>query len=143
MRKALVRRGTIAVAAVATILAFLWVFGYARNQAQDQAGCNPPDLRTVNWSTDFCNSIVDFDEILVGNPTKDGIPSLTDPNMEPVAQAAAWLSDRSPVIAVEIDGDARAYDLAIPDRPAAALDPQLAHTAVARVPDARAVGVWQ
>ncbi|MDE2857733.1 MAG: DUF3179 domain-containing protein [Chloroflexota bacterium] len=113
MRKALVRHGTIAVAAVATILAFLWVFGYARNQAQDQAGCNPPHLRTVNWSTDFCNSIVDFDEILVGNPTKDGIPSLTDPNMEPVAEAAAWLSDRSPVIAVEIDGEARAYPQAI------------------------------
>ncbi|MCY4021397.1 MAG: DUF3179 domain-containing protein [Chloroflexi bacterium] len=113
MRKALIRRGLITVAAAATVLAFVWVFGFARNLAQDQEGCNPRHLRTVNWSTDFCNSIVDFEEILVGNPTKDGIPSLTDPDMETVSQAAAWLSDRSPVIAVEIDGDARAYPQAI------------------------------
>ncbi len=113
MRKALIQRGLITVAAVATILAFVWVFSFARNLAQDQEGCNPRHLRTVNWSTDFCNSIVDFEEILVGNPTKDGIPSLTDPDMEPVSQAASWLSDRSPVIAVEINGEARAYPQAI------------------------------
>lgn len=113
MRKALVQRGLITVAAVATILAFVWVFGFARNQAQDQESCSPGHLRTINWSTDFCNSIVDFAEILLGNPTKDGIPSLTDPDMETVSQAAAWLSDRSPVIAVEIDGEARAYPQAI------------------------------
>ncbi|MCY4536635.1 MAG: DUF3179 domain-containing protein [Chloroflexi bacterium] len=113
MRKALMRRGLITVAALATILALVWVFGFARNMAQDQEGCNPSHLRTVNWSTDFCNSIVDVEEILVGNPTKDAIPSLTDPSMEPVSQAAAWLSDRSPVIAVEIDGEARAYPQAI------------------------------
>lgn len=113
MRKAQIRRGLIAVAALTASLAFVWVFGLARNLAQDQEGCTPGHLRTVNWSTDFCNSVVDFAEILVGNPTKDGIPSLTDPNMEPVSQAAAWLSDRSPVIAVEIDGEARAYPQAI------------------------------
>lgn len=113
MRKALIRRGLLSVAAVATILALVWVFGFARNLAQDQESCNPRQLRTVNWTTDFCNSIVDFEEILVGNPTKDGIPSLTDPDLEPVSQAAAWLSDRSPVIAVEIDGEARAYPQAI------------------------------
>lgn len=113
MRKALVQRGLITVAAVATILALIWVFGFIPNLAQDQEGCSPRHLRTVNWSTDFCNSIVDFEEILVGNPTKDGIPSLTDPDMETVSQAAVWLSDRSPVIAVEIDGEARAYPQAI------------------------------
>ncbi len=113
MRKALVQRGLITVAPVATILALIWVFGFIPNLAQDRESCSPRHLRTVNWSTDFCNSIVDFEEILVGNPTKDGIPSLTDPSMEPVSQAAVWLSDRSPVIAVEIDGEARAYPQAI------------------------------
>ena len=113
MHKALSRRGMMTVAAVTTLLLFVWIFGFSPNQAQDQENCNPGHLRTANWSTDFCNSIVDFAEILVGNPTKDGIPSLTNPNMEPVSEAASWLSDRSPVIAVEIEGEARAYPQAI------------------------------
>ena len=112
MRKGLDQRGML-TATAAAILVLAALFAYSPNLAQDQASCNPSHLRTVNWSTDFCNSIVDFAEILVGNPSKDGIPALTDPNMEPVSQAAAWLRDRSPVIAVEIAGAARAYPLAI------------------------------
>ena len=81
--------------------------------ATGESECQPSNLRTVNWSTDFCQSIVNFDEILVGNPVKNGIPSVTDPAMESVEAAAAWLSERSPVIAVEIDDEARAYPLAI------------------------------
>ena len=85
----------------------------AQNPARGQDSCNPVNLSTANWSTDFCNSEVDFSEILVGNPTKNGIPSVTDPAMESVEEAANWLSDRSPVIALEIEGEARAYPLAI------------------------------
>lgn len=83
--------------------------------ADAQAGenCAPRNLRTSNWRTDFCNHIVDFKEILVGNPTKDGIPAVTDPRMETVEEAQTWLVDRSPVIALEIEGEARAYPLAI------------------------------
>ena len=75
--------------------------------------CAPSNLRTGNWSTDFCKANVDFSEILVGNPVKDGIPAVTDPRMESIEDARAWLVDRSPVIALEIDGDARAYPLAV------------------------------
>ena len=75
--------------------------------------CAPSNLSVRNWSTDFCNANVDFHEILVGNPVKDGIPAVTDPRMESIADARAWLVDRSPVIALEIDGDARAYPLAV------------------------------
>ena len=81
--------------------------------AQADETCEPASLRTANWSTDFCQSIVDFSEILVGNPTKDGIPSVTYPLMETVEEAGGWLAARSPVIAVEIDQEARAYPLAI------------------------------
>lgn len=110
MRKALIPRGMLSRAALAAIIACLCALGFARSMAQ---GCQPAHLRVLNWTTDFCNSIVDFDEILVGNPTKDGIPALLNPKLEPVEEAAAWLSDRSPVIAVEIDGEARAYPQAI------------------------------
>ncbi|MCY3798236.1 MAG: DUF3179 domain-containing protein [Chloroflexi bacterium] len=85
----------------------------AQRPARGQDSCNPANLSTANWSTDFCNSQVDFSEILVGNPTKNGIPSVSDPAMESVEEAANWLSVRSPVIALEIDGEARAYPLAI------------------------------
>ena len=85
----------------------------AQAPARGQDSCHPANLRTGNWTTDFCNSQVDFSEILVGNPTKNGIPSVTDPAMESVDAAASWLSDRSPVIALEIEGEARAYPLAI------------------------------
>ena len=78
-----------------------------------QDDCRPVNLNTTNWTTDFCQSIVDFSEILVGHPVKGGIPSVTNPAMETVTEALAWLSDRSPVIALEIEDEARAYPLAI------------------------------
>ena len=78
-----------------------------------QESCRPGNLNTANWNTDFCNSRVDFGEILVGNPTKNGIPSVTNPTMESVGSAREWLADRSPVIALEIEDQARAYPLAI------------------------------
>lgn len=95
------------------LIAGAWLLGAAFNASADDGDCSPSNLRTVNWTTDFCQSIVDFEEILVGNPVKDGIPSVTDPAMESIASAAEWLNQRSPVIAVEIAGEARAYPLAI------------------------------
>lgn len=81
--------------------------------ARAQDNCRPANLNTANWTTDFCLSVVDFSEILVGHPVKGGIPSVTGPAMETVTEASAWLSVRSPVIAVEVEGEARAYPLAI------------------------------
>ena len=95
------------------LMVALLAFGGALKPARAQESCRPANLNTANWSTNFCNSLVDFSEILVGNPTKDGIPSVSDPAMESVEAASAWLSDRSPVIALEIEGEARAYPLAI------------------------------
>ena len=89
------------------------MFGATLALAADDADCSPSNLTTVNWSTDFCQSNVNIDEILVGNPVKDGIPSVNNPNIESVEEAAAWLNTRSPVIAVEIEDEARAYPLAI------------------------------
>ena len=79
--------------------------------AQDD--CRPGNLNVNNWSTDFCSGQVDFLDFLSGGPPKDGIPAITDPRMESIEEAAAWLSDRSPVIAVEIEGEARAYPQAV------------------------------
>ena len=82
-------------------------------QAQADSNCAPRHLHTAMWATDFCQADVDFDEIIVGHPRKDGIPALMLPRMESIAEAGEWLADRSPVIALEIDGEARAYPLAV------------------------------
>ncbi|MGB1289069.1 MAG: DUF3179 domain-containing protein, partial [Aggregatilineales bacterium] len=72
--------------------------------------CAPNRLRPGFENTDFCNNNIEsWDEIISGGPPKDGIPAVNDPDMESVEEASGWLVDRSPVIAVEIDGEARAY----------------------------------
>ena len=101
------------LAGIVTLLAGFLALNAAQMPAQSQDSCQPANLNTANWTTNFCNSMVDFAEILVGHPVKDGIPSVTEPAMETIEEAALWLSDRSPVIALEMDGEARAYPLAI------------------------------
>lgn len=83
--------------------------------AQDAAtpsACKPSWVSYV-WQTDFCKASVDLDEIRSGGPGKDGIPALTNPVMQTIAEASEWLVEQSPVIAVEIDGEARAYPQSI------------------------------
>jgi hypothetical protein len=89
--------------------------------AHAQSSCKDPfegesQLRfsTAYWSkTDFCKHSVPFREILSGGVAPDGIPPIDQPQFETVKAAATWLQPQSPVIAVDINGDARAYPLAI------------------------------
>ena len=74
--------------------------------------CTPDVLSDIWPETNFCNMNVDLSEIIpVVRP--DAIPALTNPQMETVEEAQEWLTDRSPVIVVEIDGEVRAYPQAI------------------------------
>lgn len=90
--------------------------GHAQN---DNLSCEDPfegqNVRfpTSGWETDFCQSNVDFSEIRSGGVPRDGIPPLDNPQFERVEAASDWLRDQSPVISVEINGEARAYPLAI------------------------------
>jgi hypothetical protein len=63
--------------------------------------------------TDFCQHTVDYEEILWGGVPPDGIPPIDTPTFESIADASTWLQPQSPVIKLEIDGEARAYPLAI------------------------------
>lgn len=56
---------------------------------------------------------IPLNEIISGGPPPDGIPPIDNPVYESVDTAASWLSDSSPVMVVDIDGDVRAYPLAI------------------------------
>ncbi len=73
------------------------------------------DLRISRdgWKTDFGKASVDLGDFLGGGPPKDGIPAIEEPRFESVAAARGWLIGRSPVIALEMGGRARAYPLAI------------------------------
>jgi hypothetical protein len=54
-----------------------------------------------------------LEEIRSGGPPPDGIPPIDDPEFEAVEAAGEWLTDRDPVLVVEVDGAVKAYPLAI------------------------------
>ena len=64
------------------------------------------------WQTDFSNAAIDLDEIISGGVPRDGIPPIDNPQFLSAAQVDD-LSPQSPVISVDIAGDARAYPLEV------------------------------
>ncbi|MEM7345751.1 MAG: DUF3179 domain-containing protein [Chloroflexota bacterium] len=64
-------------------------------------------------ATNFCLHSIDYADVLSGGPPPDGIPPIDDPNFDSIEVGNEWLADVQPVIALEINGDARAYPLAI------------------------------
>ena len=72
-----------------------------------------PRFSTRGWATNFDISAIPYDEILSGGVPKDGIPAVNDPQFESIEEARQWVTGKGPVIALEIDGDARAYPLAV------------------------------
>jgi hypothetical protein len=74
-----------------------------------------PQLRsaTSGWATNWNKHTIDYDELLSGGPPRDGIPSIDDPLFIRPDAAQEWLADNEPVIALQIDGEARAYPLQI------------------------------
>ena len=65
------------------------------------------------WETDFRFHTVPYREISSGGVGRDGIPPIDDPTFVSVADANEWLTDTEPVIALELNGEAKAYPLQI------------------------------
>ncbi|MCA9909314.1 MAG: DUF3179 domain-containing protein, partial [Anaerolineae bacterium] len=71
-------------------------------------------FNTGYWErTDFCQYSIAYDEVLSGGPPPDGIPPIDEPQFESIDAAETWLQPQSPVLTVELNGEARAYPLAI------------------------------
>lgn len=68
---------------------------------------------TRSWNTNWNRRIISTDELLSGGPPRDGIPSIDDPQFVTPEEAEEWLAGNEPVIAVDLNGDARAYPLQI------------------------------
>ena len=64
-----------------------------------------------NWKTDFETRSVELSEIISGGPPRDGIPPLDDPKF--VSLDKAEYAANEPVIALERNGEARAYPLSV------------------------------
>jgi hypothetical protein len=67
---------------------------------------------TTDWNTDWSRHTVPYDE-LIPVLRRDGIRSLDAPTFQSQDEAAGWLPQSDPVIAVELEGEARAYPLRI------------------------------
>lgn len=68
---------------------------------------------TASWDTNWERHTIPYDELLAGGPPRDGIPSIDEPQFVSPDEAEEWLAGNEPVIALEINGDARAYPLQI------------------------------
>ena len=68
---------------------------------------------TISWNTDWSKHSIEYHDLLSGGPPRDGIPPIDQPKFIENQLAAQWLKPYDPVIALEINGDARAYPLQI------------------------------
>ena len=66
-----------------------------------------------DWQTNFDKKSIGLGELISGGPPKDGIPAIFKSKTETFTQASDWLDDNEPVIALEINGEARAYPLSL------------------------------
>ena len=74
---------------------------------------SPERWRAQGWTrTDFAQTSVPWHEILHGGPPRDGIPPISSPRFQPVAQWEDGAA-REPVISVVRGGAARAYPLRV------------------------------
>ncbi len=68
---------------------------------------------TSSWNTNWNLHTIDYADVLSGGPPRDGIPSIDFPTFVSITEAEEWLADVEPVIALEINGDARAYPIQV------------------------------
>ena len=78
--------------------------------AQGVLPTGPSALQDRN-SAEFPEPLVPLDEIISGGPPPDGIPPIDNPVFLSVADNLDILDPSEPVVALEIDGDARAYPI--------------------------------
>lgn len=102
---------------MAAIIAFCGIL--SSSEAAAQVTCDDPPFDITQavavWDkTDFCTYQDGvFDQIISGGVPRDGIPPIDAPQFESIAAASEWLQPQSPVIALQLADQARAYPLAI------------------------------
>jgi len=70
-------------------------------------------LGAFELKTNRTKALVPLSQIVPGGPPPDGIPAIDKPKFVTPKDADAWLNPKEPVLAVEVNGEARAYPLQI------------------------------
>lgn len=83
------------------------------SEAGDVVKVDVPSALEDRRAEEFPDPLIDPSEILSGGPPPDGIPPIDEPFFVDIAAADTYLTDREPVVELEIDGDARAYPVQI------------------------------
>ncbi len=94
------------------ILIFLTLLFSNEIQTIDDRGIQLK-IHTIGWKTNWKKHTINYDELLSGGPTKDGIPPIDKPSFEGVSSARYWLKDREPVIFVKVNDEVKAYALQV------------------------------
>lgn len=87
----------------------------------EESSSPEPTLRVIqgtrDWPTDWTKSSIDLGELTVGLPglsdMRDGIRPIDEPVFETVESASEWITEREPVVMLELGGVARAYPLGL------------------------------
>ena len=82
-------------------------------EVDDDYADNLTGISTSVWETDFRFHTVPYREVSSGGVGRDGIPPIDEPTFVSVADADERLADAEPVIALELNGEAKAYPLQI------------------------------
>ena len=70
-----------------------------------------PSALDSMFADEFPDPLIDPDEVISGGPPPDGIPPIDDPVFLDVVDNLELLPANEPVVALEINGDARAYPI--------------------------------
>ena len=69
--------------------------------------------KTYSWKTNWNKRTIEFDELLLGGPPRDGIPPIDKPKFEDTTSAKSWIKDNEPVIFLKIGLHVKAYPIQI------------------------------
>jgi hypothetical protein len=108
--------GLAIVAAVVVVTVLLAMSSEGDNQRAPMSSSDATDelrVDTAGWKTDFSKHGVPLGEFMSGGPPRDGIPPIDKPKFTSTKRADRFLASREPVIAVRLEGEARAYPLQI------------------------------
>jgi hypothetical protein len=98
------RTGLISLRAAALVTAL----AVALAACSSAVGSNGPG----HGAGSSASPLVDPADIIPGGPPPDGIPPIDHPRFQP-ASSVNWLAPQEPVVAIELNGDARAYPVQI------------------------------
>lgn len=98
---------------IVLLLIFFLAIGLGYSKLVQTSGGNPLDWKNEWPKTNFEKTTINFTDILSGGPPKDGIPPIDKPDFVSFSNADKWLKPKEPVIAVEANGESKAYPIQI------------------------------